>query len=91
MYRAASAFFALKQYSFICLNKLHSSTKMEFTVKNFLGSFVVIIRSHVSSIFFGKELFGDMFMKTFETVVEKDAIFDAFVHERSDHVVGNPK
>ena len=32
-----------------------------------------------------------MFMETFETVVEKDAISDAFVHEGSDHVVGNPK
>ena len=92
MYRAASAFFALiKPYSFICLNKLHSSAEMDFTVKDFLGSFVVIIRSHVPSIFFGKELFWDMFMETFETVVEKDAIFDAFVHEGSDHVVGNPK
>ena len=32
-----------------------------------------------------------MCVETLEIVVEKDAIFDAFVHEGSDHVVGNPK
>ena len=52
---------------------------------------MIIIGSTMAIVLFRKDFFWHMFMKTFQRIMEYDAISDSFIHHWFHHVVKDVK